>query len=749
VDFSGIPRNRQLYAYLQTETSRNVPGFGGRFDTKYSAAGRDQILTGVFDYIRSSNLNDPRLPYDGTYTHTLREPSGNPRWNPAGSDSKRSPGQVVPIAISAPTSTRGAGRFPVIEQASLMFYAFPQPTGTGDATETVVEATLLLSFHHPMLGFMRCFDRFQVTAEVVSDKPTSFECSPVAPASRTSADGRFRFFNDGTATQWANVDARQGQHGRNWGGHHSFTPMMRWKTIGAGNPEDRFTFVSATPVRIRGNPDLARWDLKGGTISVRILSEHGAALQSYTFVFPDVTNLAVPKSHFGNYQRPPDRSIDWAIGSGDIVRSLLLNDGDVRRLAMTVTVPSNAFVPHARYADGWTNHAHTLRMSHGYEWWGGFAAGSPGQLVPGLTFSSSDKRPFLRTGINGVTRGSDGGPGDWDNGFGDRPDGAYMNRADEGCAPDNSSNIPYFLYDGNPQNMNLTSPNRQIPSAAMFGSIPTGTQAGHSWQTLLFRPDFDRDSGAPTHPGARSPKDHLLLDLFHMPIVEPYAISEPLSTAGRVNLNYQILPFTYITRETGVRGVLKNERIPAIPDSYAKYKSYQNPGAPAGQWDSTAPEYSQTHRHPVNLNETLRSFTARFNSGDLFRSASEICDIPLVPEKSGLSLASLPSFWNTHRRTGDNTKERPYTTIYPRVTTQSNTFTVHVRTEALRKSPSTPADEWVEGRDQIVGEYRGSVTLERYVDPNDPNLPDFATDPSASLGSFYRFRTIANKKFTP
>ncbi len=36
--------------------------------------------------------------------------------------------------------------------------------------------------------------------------------------------------------------------------------------------------------------------------------------------------------------------------------------------------------------------------------------------------------------------------------------------------------------------------------------------------------------------------DYLLLDLFSMPVVEPYPISEPLSTAGRINMNYQIVP---------------------------------------------------------------------------------------------------------------------------------------------------------------------------------------------------------------
>ena len=35
------------------------------------------------------------------------------------------------------------------------------------------------------------------------------------------------------------------------------------------------------------------------------------------------------------------------------------------------------------------------------------------------------------------------------------------------------------------------------------------------------------------------------LDLFNMPVAESYPISEPLSTAGRVNMNYQIVPFTY------------------------------------------------------------------------------------------------------------------------------------------------------------------------------------------------------------
>ncbi len=98
----------------------------------------------------------------------------------------------------------------------------------------------------------------------------------------------------------------------------------------------------------------------------------------------------------------------------------------------------------------------------------------------------------------------------------------------------------------------------------MFGSLPTGTTLGYSWRTLLFRPDHTAK-----HAGASSPADHLLLDLFWMPVVEPYAISEPFSTAGKINMNYQIMPFTYITRETGVRAVLAAERMLAIPGKAA------------------------------------------------------------------------------------------------------------------------------------------------------------------------------------
>ena len=268
----------------------------------------------------------------------------------------------------------------------------------------------------------------------------------------------------------------------------------------------------------------------------------------------------------------------------------------------------------------------------------------------------------------------------------------------------------------------------------MFGSLPTGVNVNQPWQTLLFRPD---PGGLPQHIGAKSPKDHLLLDLFNMPVVEPYAISDPFSTAGKVNMNYQIVPFTYITRSTGVRAVLKPEQLLALANN-----------------DTTAYKVQAVamvnRRNFMDLDETLKGFQTRFDSGDIFRSASEICDIWLVPQ--GQTYAVMPAFWSGYLLTGDNVRERPYANIYPRLTTKSNTFTVHYRVQLLTKAKTTLPGQWVEGTDIVNSEYRGSSTLERYLDTNDSlnPIPDYATTPTAkAIDTFYKFRVLETKQFTP
>jgi uncharacterized protein (TIGR02600 family) len=357
-------------------------------------------------------------------------------------------------------------------------------------------------------------------------------------------------------------------------------------------------------------------------------------------------------------------------------------------------------------------------------------------------------------------------PADWDNGPGMIMDGPYINKADEGALAQAGGytypgNLPYIgNYDtfesANTQLQTLFSPNRQISSPVMFGSLPVGLD--HPWRTLLFRPAMlPGYQGSYTHPGGANPNipDHLLLDFFRMPVVEPYAISEPLATAGKINLNTQIAPFTYISRTTGLRAVLKSVMITALnpspvvtgsPGHSGPYVSYYKTDAHDATLTSSstrlAIDLADTINQMTTLNDTTNAFpefsrtTYSAAQPNFFISPSQICDVPLIPLSAtgtqAYTNASLSTFWSANGLTGDNSLERPYSMIYPRVTTQSNTFTVHVRAQSLQKVPGNveAATTWTEGLDQVVGEYRGSFTVERYFDPS--NAAIYSTGNGAS-----------------
>jgi uncharacterized protein (TIGR02600 family) len=415
---------------------------------------------------------------------------------------------------------------------------------------------------------------------------------------------------------------------------------------------------------------------------------------------------------------------------------------------------------------------------------------------------------------NGGSGDQAGVPPDWDNGMSSVSDGPWTNKADEGCSDTGGNYTNYFslpnvAYGG------TFSANREVPSPGMFGSLPTGVDplglnpAG--WQTLLFRPGPYAGLGNGTtgtwyHPGMgtygttyalsppyTSPPDHLWLDLFWMPEAEPYAISEPFSTGGKVNLNYEIVPFTYIKRATALRAAMATEKIGenSLANAANSYKVYQ-----------TTP----VARRPIDLDVTIAQFEDKFNgtnnSGtnpstipDIFRSASQICEEYLVPLQisalpysdtktyAALSAASEPwegngasifaSDWyqavvpvlnGTGTLTsapfamvGDNVRERPYTDLYAKVTTKSNTYTVYYRVQTLKSTPSLPSS-WDETKGAITGEYRGSTTLERYIDPTKldssgtkSDYPDYATGalPPANLEGYYQWRVVENRQFTP
>jgi hypothetical protein len=183
----------------------------------------------------------------------------------------------------------------------------------------------------------------------------------------------------------------------------------------------------------------------------------------------------------------------------------------------------------------------------------------------------------------------------------------------------------------------------------------------------------------------------------------------------------------------------------------------------------------------MDVRATLRQFDLRFqhqgggapSANGLFRSASQICDIHLIPEdrpegagtydvgaqnlRNASSLSDfdgkMNEFWGNNRPTGDNVRERPYSNLYARLTTRSNTFRVHLRTQVIRKARSSPSNSFDPVKDAIVSEYRGSSLIERYIDPNDAaTIPDYGDGFSAStppLDAFYRFRVLETKRFAP
>jgi len=290
-----------------------------------------------------------------------------------------------------------------------------------------------------------------------------------------------------------------------------------------------------------------------------------------------------------------------------------------------------------------------------------------------------------------------------------------------------------------------------------------------------------------------------------MPVVEPYAISEPLSTDGKVNLNYQIMPFSYLKRSTALRAVLQSVRVTAIPQNWTNvnkelsYKGQDNP---------------ENVRYLVDRDETLKQFDAYFAEytpgapeKGFFKSASQICERFLYPKgkvfnqadsaaggpgptntnplnaspygtpgmvrsqitDAAGSSANIKAWWAANLLTGDNVREKPYGDIYSRITTKSNTFTVHYRVQTLRQRPypgkntdaaaATWYQTWDEGRDQVLSELRGSTTIERYIDPLDSRFSALNPDGTAnkffidvqknSLEPAYRFRIINNKRFQP
>lgn len=426
--------------------------------------------------------------------------------------------------------------------------------------------------------------------------------------------------------------------------------------------------------------------------------------------------------------------------------------------------------------------------------------------------------PAIAPGV--LPLNADRRPGDFSNGLGILPDGPFIEMPDANTAINETKAFAgntsgWFQRGGDFADEDGTSfnPLRQAASSFVFGTLPTGLfgsawgAAPRPWQTLLLCPNPASRTTAPNvepgwtptspssgataiqdHFGFAMPRDHLWLEFFRMPVIEPAGLGDSVSTEGKVNMNYQILPYKWIKRATAMHGALHGVRMTAIPSAAVKVGASDHYKDPA---NASNLEF----RYAVNAPATLEGFDElRFDQDEIFRSPSEITEMWLVPKRlvsdgtvhtysSGGTINPvappgdnrLPSEYQTTKigdyrgmqtwwendpavpddafeATGDNLREAPYAQLYPRLATRSNVFTIHYRVQVLRKSRSVKPNEWKEGSDTVVAEQRGSTTIERFLDLNSPtNFPDFAANPvnGQAVDDFYQVRVVNRRTFAP
>lgn len=760
-------RNMDLYGYLQQLTSMAVPGFGGKltdlYPTSPSGIGgvRDQILTEMFDLTRLTNC----------YSLSQSVTDGSPRFEFAPArqmpDAVSGETQIVPIVPpdnGVGAGTKGFGRFPTVTEAMLIFYRSPQTPASGNTpAHENMRILLALEPYTPEAGswtwsplvryLVRGLDNMTISGAGLTVPATGGKL--FAPELINFVTARCGY-GSGSAHNTAHTGTFA--NFRRWMGSGRDTTKLiptdiQAKGAIAGTRLDDelyYPFVSVEiPVDVNTFKSftMSAFDFtievhSGYTPNVTPTNTQCNAqtlVQTIHMHFPGVTLPAPTASGVPDfYQRmspePGNSGTYNPIQAQDVVRSVEVSPtgpslGDLRMISSLKDVPASYYDVNPAYAT-------TVTQEHSFRNGDGGAINAlnttttetGSTLVVGLT-----KDNFVAArGMNGATM-KGGQPGDWDNGPKGFKDGAYINKPDDHYGTQGGGDT----YDAV-----TTTPNRQVSSAVMFGSLPTG----EPWRTLCFTP---APAAGPSHPslaksyivnlqGSPRVRDHLFLDFFTMPVVEPYAISEPMASMGKVNLNYQIAPFSYITRTTALQGVLKTVRIFA------------------------ASAHGNGSRLQIDAAETLKGFAQRFDDSKrgMFRSATEICDMFLVPKGTNLT-AVQSSWWNGFKATGDNGREAPYGDIYSRVCTKSNTFTIHMRVQTLRKRPPTdPKDttswgQWDESKDNVTGEYRGSSTVERYVDIGGNKFPDFAKNfnpnagPDISLDRYYKFRIVQTKRFNP
>jgi uncharacterized protein (TIGR02600 family) len=802
-EMTAWPSNQKLYSYLQDLASKNIPGYGGSFQNKY---GDDcnQILTETLDYIRCTNICDISLE-GGIYNPESSTADPGPEYTRGdflmGSGQHNGypgHGQAVPLVNG---NYQGLGRALTVSEVDLHVTRVnnnkPPYTDVTGTNPPPFQATLAVELSSPTQGFPGLTP--YVKAEI--DRADLFKVNGVSlfpGVISFSVKGSFnQIFNS-----WYGVDG---------GGYQG--PLLYSANDWIGPEGSAFNTGTTSGASLFSSIPFAATDATTGTegtyINIATPSADKIKIKLYAMVPGDqaalyqtislpafcssgtsndpvsgtvgsgTLNVPVPgivgggtalsATLTGDRSLPVTRKVSHAATNltapdfflpGDKMFSIIPKDGDFRLTAAMATVPSTAFVVNS------SGNAHYLTSASSVQWAltdlkiraDDFSNGRiPGAYETSVSYDSttSPKGPPASS----MTVQKSSATHDWSTGITGFPDGPWSNFPDAGKFYQQGTAGQYPLYFVWPNNEHCTGaymfdPYRQVCSPGMFGGLPTGVKRGKPWQTLLFRPQ------ASGHPDTGTPPDYLFMDLFWMPVVEPYAISEPFSTAGKISLNTEIVPFVYLKRQTGIYAVMKAEKIPLI---------HKNEGGGNGIGGyKVGTNYS--YYYDIDIPTTLKQFDTKFDTNnDVFRSASQICEVYLAPKKvSGLKQYDVGDWstpagadndlYNNFALTGENLRERPYTNLYSRLTTQSNTYRVHFWVETVQKAgknatPNTFIDptntSTSKTKDAIIGQMRGSFLVERYIDSNDSRFGNGINPLTDTLSAAYKYRVMEVKQFNP
>ncbi|PTY02196.1 hypothetical protein DB346_09965 [Verrucomicrobia bacterium LW23] len=754
-DFDDITANQLIFRYLQAITDAPVPGFGASLRAKVEtgpgrvAGERDQILTSILDAIRTFNVADTTpgaTPFAPGYSATGHALPGA--------------GQVTPLRIG---TRQGLGRMTLVAGATMVFSGTgalnpAEPSGAAGQLRML----LMLNGMNPGAGHPQVVDNLRHVVTGLAALKVRFP----------SGDEAALFPGDSYVNE-----VRCGPHafaggGDRWRGPALLGEHFLMSGPGAVKPLNRtpgpgsYPFFSETlPVPVSGTNFPTSFEFLGGTVRVETQTASGQLVQTTSLQLQPFT-APLPRTHTDmttrllTFSYPANSPKLFPSPAHDIVRSIEPIDGDLRVIAARPVVDTSFFRPHRDYANA-TNRVASIMTT-------GTNAPAWGRMYRDINVIGSEPPiAFAPSAItNGIAR-ADGGRPDFDSGLGRAPDGPGTRRVDEGTPGGTGTLMDEMLptsYTGylvraTNASMPTASAMRQVAGPVVLGGLPTGTLARRPWETLLFRPATAETAGAlERHPGAATPPDHLWLDLFTMPVVEPWAISARHSTAGRVNLNQQIFPFTYVRRNTALRAVLRDVRISAKKADALEIT--ETKGA-SGAMSTRNTLYA------LDLDRTMAGIDSR-ERGRPFISASEICEVPLVPALSPAGIPILTSnagtttvaqttynsissfldvddFWRQAAVTGDNLRESPYAHLHPRLTTQSNTFTVHYWVQPLRnkKMPGVDPTRFFEQHAEILAELRGSAIVERYLETEKAAFDP--ADPLKPLGP-YRFRLLNQQR---